>query len=108
MAKYASRFALGLSNSIPGLLLERAQIEILDDIGMCRNSVPGVPLTHPTLVSSAGSDMTDGAGLINDCGMREIYQKIGWDIFPSAIQVRLLGSKVGSIGTLGRTLYSHY
>jgi hypothetical protein len=34
MAKYTARFALGLSNSVPGLKLEPAQILSVDDNSM--------------------------------------------------------------------------
>jgi len=33
MAKYVSRFALGLSNSVPGLMIDRSNIHFIDDIG---------------------------------------------------------------------------
>lgn len=32
MAKYVSRFALGLSNSVPGLLVDQSNIRFIDDI----------------------------------------------------------------------------
>jgi hypothetical protein len=34
MAKYASRFALGLSNSVPGLKIAKGNIFIIKDIGL--------------------------------------------------------------------------
>lgn len=33
MAKWASRFVLGLSNSVPGIDIEPANIVLVDDIG---------------------------------------------------------------------------
>ena len=33
MAKYVSRFALGLSSSIPGLRIESGSMKFIDDIG---------------------------------------------------------------------------
>jgi len=33
MAKFVSRFALGLSNSVPGLMIDRSNIHFIDDIG---------------------------------------------------------------------------
>ena len=33
MAKYASRFALGLSNSVPGIMVDMSNLHFIDDIG---------------------------------------------------------------------------
>jgi len=33
MAKYVSRFALGLSNSVPGLMIDQSNIHFINDIG---------------------------------------------------------------------------
>ncbi|KAJ6628702.1 RNA dependent RNA polymerase-domain-containing protein [Mycena sp. CBHHK59/15] len=77
MAKWASRFALGRSNSAPVLRLdEDAVIHI------------------PDIISESGSDMTDGAGLINKAGLRLIYNRVeDMDAWPTAIQCRVLGAK---------------
>ncbi|KAJ7507906.1 RNA dependent RNA polymerase-domain-containing protein [Mycena galericulata] len=72
MAKWASRFALGRSNSAPVLRLEEDAITQI-----------------PDLTSGAGSDMTDGAGLINKAGLRLIYNRIEMDTWPTAIQCRV-------------------
>jgi hypothetical protein len=32
MAKYASRFALGLSNSVPGIMVDPSNLRFIDDI----------------------------------------------------------------------------
>ncbi|KAJ6539428.1 RNA dependent RNA polymerase-domain-containing protein [Mycena capillaripes] len=71
MAKWASRFALGRSNSAPVLRLEENAI-----------------IQIPDITSDAGSDMTDGAGLINKAGLRLIYNRVEMDTWPTAIQVR--------------------
>lgn len=34
MAKWAARFALGLSNSVPGIRLDHQNVLFMDDIGM--------------------------------------------------------------------------
>ncbi len=39
MAKYVSRFALGLSSSIPGLRMESDSMKFIDDIGRLDFSV---------------------------------------------------------------------
>jgi RNA-dependent RNA polymerase len=36
MAKYVSRFALGLSSSFPGLLVDQSNIKFIDDISKFR------------------------------------------------------------------------
>jgi RNA-dependent RNA polymerase len=77
-AKYASRFALGLSTSAPGLLIAPENICFINDI-----------------VSPEGSDMTDGAGLINKTALRQLFNKFtDWDVWPTAIQCRIAGAKV--------------
>ncbi|THV08462.1 hypothetical protein K435DRAFT_641686, partial [Dendrothele bispora CBS 962.96] len=77
-AKYASRFALGLSTSAPGLRLRPENIFEEDDIG---------------LFSAEGSDMTDGAGYINRTGLRKLNHKFGWHDRAVAIQCRIGGAK---------------
>ncbi|KAJ6515806.1 RNA dependent RNA polymerase-domain-containing protein [Mycena sanguinolenta] len=77
MAKWASRFALGRSNSAPVLRLDESEIIYIPDI-----------------ISDSGSDMTDGAGLINKAGLRSIYHHYDLDTWPTAIQVRVAGAKV--------------
>ncbi|KAK7061800.1 RNA-dependent RNA polymerase [Favolaschia claudopus] len=72
MAKWASRFALGRSNSAPVLRLEEDAISYIPDI-----------------TSTSGDDMSDGAGLINKAGLRLIYNQYEMDSWPTAIQVRL-------------------
>ncbi|KAJ7781151.1 RNA dependent RNA polymerase-domain-containing protein [Mycena metata] len=76
MAKWASRFALGRSNSAPVLRLEEDAI-----------------IRIPDITSESGSDMTDGAGLINKAGLRLIYNRVEMDTWPTAIQVRVVGAK---------------
>ncbi|KAK0206463.1 RNA dependent RNA polymerase-domain-containing protein [Desarmillaria ectypa] len=76
MTKWSARFALGLSNSAPGILLEAGQIMKIDDV-----------------VSSQGSDMTDGAGLANKAALLKLKKKFGWDDWPTAIQCRINGNK---------------
>ncbi|KAJ6485142.1 RNA dependent RNA polymerase-domain-containing protein [Mycena vitilis] len=76
MAKWASRFALGRSNSFPVLRLDEEAI-----------------ISIPDITSNCGSDMTDGAGLINKAGLRLIYNRVEMDSWPTAIQVRVVGAK---------------
>ena len=37
MAKYVSRFALGLSNSVPGIMVEPSNLHFIDDISQFPN-----------------------------------------------------------------------
>ena len=37
MAKYASRFALGLSNSVPGVMVEPSNLRFIEDISQFPN-----------------------------------------------------------------------
>ncbi|KAJ4478201.1 RNA dependent RNA polymerase-domain-containing protein [Lentinula aciculospora] len=75
-AKYASRFALGLSTSAPGLEIDPQNIFSIKNI-----------------VSAKGSDMTDGAGLINKAALQKLYHQFKWDVWPTAIQCRIAGAK---------------
>lgn len=75
MAKWASRFALGLSNSVPGIDIEPANIVLVDDI-VVNDSV-----------------MTDGCGFINLAALKRLRTMFGWETFPTAIQCRIAGAK---------------
>ncbi|KAH7928507.1 hypothetical protein BV22DRAFT_1082792 [Leucogyrophana mollusca] len=75
MAKWAARFALGLSNSVPGLQLEQRNILHIDDI------------------VNNGSEMTDGCGYINKFALNALREILDWDSCPTAIQCRVGGAK---------------
>ncbi|KAJ6448667.1 RNA dependent RNA polymerase-domain-containing protein, partial [Mycena vitilis] len=76
MVKWASRFALGRSNSAPALRLDTACIEMIPDI-----------------YSESGSVMTDGAGLVNKAALHMIYNNLKMETWPTAIQCRVKGAK---------------
>ncbi|KAG7096864.1 hypothetical protein E1B28_004272 [Marasmius oreades] len=78
VAKWASRFALGLSTSAPGLKVSGENILLLDDIVS--------PEPHK-------SDMTDGSGFINQSALRLLHHKFNWEEWPTAIQCRIAGAK---------------
>ncbi|KAH9916727.1 RNA dependent RNA polymerase-domain-containing protein [Epithele typhae] len=88
MAKWAARFALGLSTSIPGIRLEHENIHHIEDI-LCEGyDGPGKP---PSEVQ-----MTDGCGLMNQTAMHLLYERVGarlWTRAPTAVQVRIGGAK---------------
>ena len=50
-------------------------------------------LLIPT-VSTSGSDMTDGAGVINGWSLKQIKSRLDLEDKPTAIQVRVFGAKV--------------
>ncbi|RXW15104.1 hypothetical protein EST38_g10750 [Candolleomyces aberdarensis] len=77
MAKWASRTALGLSNSAPGVLLPRDSIKFIPDI----------------VNADTGADMTDGAGSMNRAVGRKLVYRYNWHQHPSAIQIRAYGAK---------------
>ncbi|KAH9482728.1 putative RNA-dependent RNA polymerase SHL2 [Psilocybe cubensis] len=77
MAKYVSRFALGLSNSVPGIVVNQSNIHFIDDI----------------IASSTKSNMTDGAGKINRWSLMQIRHRLNWEDKPTAIQIRIFGTK---------------
>ncbi|KAG1749874.1 RNA dependent RNA polymerase-domain-containing protein [Suillus paluster] len=75
VAKWSSRFALGLSNSVPGITIS------WDNIIYMKEEDPG------------GPDMTDGCGYINKTGLRALRELLQWDVIPTAIQCRIAGAK---------------
>ncbi|KAG1757697.1 RNA dependent RNA polymerase-domain-containing protein [Suillus lakei] len=75
VAKWSSRFALGLSNSVPGITISRDNIIHLEE------EDPG------------GPDMTDGCGYINKIALKALRELLQWDITPTAIQCRIAGAK---------------
>ncbi|KAF9812816.1 hypothetical protein IEO21_05963 [Rhodonia placenta] len=86
MVKWAARFALGLSNSVPGLRLHPSNIAFEEDI-VCsawkgEGKVPNEQI------------MTDGCGLIRLDILQQIADRLAWPMVPMAIQVRICGSKV--------------
>ncbi|KAG6907743.1 hypothetical protein DXG01_007543 [Tephrocybe rancida] len=76
MSKWAARMALGLSNSVPGPLLEEENILCGDDI-----------------ISLEGSDMTDGCATANRATSLAVSKTIDPDSHSVAFQYRLKGNK---------------
>ncbi|KAL1731817.1 RNA dependent RNA polymerase-domain-containing protein [Schizophyllum commune] len=78
LCKWASRMALGLSNSVPGPRIDPSDI-----------------FETPDIVSTDGSnsDLTDGCGLCNKTLPVMIYHSLALDGVPAAIQFRLGGMK---------------
>ncbi|KAF9465114.1 RNA dependent RNA polymerase-domain-containing protein [Collybia nuda] len=76
MTKWSARFALGLSNSVPGPKITLENIRHLEDI-----------------LSPTGSDMTDGSGEASRSIYVLLYNQLGCGTFPLALQFRLFGAK---------------
>ena len=95
MAKWASRFALGLSTSVPGISFAEEDYQEIDDIGaLCVYPCARVELLLSE--SEEKSCMTDGCGNISKWAMQQLNYKFTWNDFPSAIQVRFGGNKVSN------------
>ncbi|KZT73517.1 hypothetical protein DAEQUDRAFT_721575 [Daedalea quercina L-15889] len=85
MTKWAARFALGLSNSVPGIRVEQECVHEVNDI-VCgafdrRGKVPSQMV------------MTDGCGLTSRNVLRALTQQLGWSDEPTTVQMRLAGAK---------------
>ncbi|KNZ76968.1 hypothetical protein J132_10916 [Termitomyces sp. J132] len=76
MSKWAARTALGLSNSVPGPLIEEQNITCQDDI-----------------ISTSGSDMTDGCGTANRATTLAVSRTVDIETYSVAFQFRLGGLK---------------
>ncbi|KAL0069589.1 hypothetical protein AAF712_003247 [Marasmius tenuissimus] len=76
VAKWKSRMDLVLSTSVPGPLLGREHISIVDDI-----------------MSKEGSDMTDGCGYANISFFKAVQDRYSLPDVPCAVQVRIFGAK---------------
>ncbi|KAJ6590543.1 RNA dependent RNA polymerase-domain-containing protein [Mycena vulgaris] len=76
LCKWSSRFALGLSNSVPGPVINPADVEEIDDI-----------------ISPAQSNMTDGCGISNLAFNLKLRRDFNLDSTPCAVQIRHAGRK---------------
>lgn len=105
MAKWASRFALGFSNSAPGYLLPVESIGFVDDIGALGFPLDLISLTQRRmLVNEMGENMTDGCGSLNRSLVRALRHRYEWNERPCAFQVRVHGGKVRHVSLLPEVL----
>ncbi|KAF7300712.1 Dimethylaniline monooxygenase [Mycena chlorophos] len=81
LCKWASRFALGLSSSVPGPIIMPENAEEIDDI-VSSESPP-----------AEGSIMTDGCGLTNMAFNLRLQHRFQLETMPCAVQVRQGGRK---------------
>jgi len=86
MTKWSARFALGLSNSVPGLQVKEECIHEVNDIVCAAFNRQGKVPSQMV--------MTDGCGLTSRNVLRALAQLLGWSDVPTAIQMRLAGAKV--------------
>jgi len=101
--------ALALSNSAPGLMLDRYNILEIPDI--CASFLPStefMALTfaldstpvrfamaqNPMFKPESKDIMTDGAGFCSQTLLMYLKHKFKWENVPCAIQFRLFGAKV--------------
>ncbi|KAL4244292.1 RNA-dependent RNA polymerase [Abortiporus biennis] len=84
MAKWASRFALGLSNSVPGIHIAPENIHVIPDI---------VPVDYKDKKPPNECIMTDGCGLATASVLNLLRAELNWPTRPTAVQCRLKGSK---------------
>ncbi|KIJ49639.1 hypothetical protein M422DRAFT_205121 [Sphaerobolus stellatus SS14] len=89
LAKWCARMDLGLSNSVPGLLLKRENIiEIKDEY-----SEAGLKAIEQGRKPESKDVMTDGSGFCSQTILLYLRNKFGWNNVPCAIQYRLFGTK---------------
>ncbi|CCM02288.1 uncharacterized protein FIBRA_04376 [Fibroporia radiculosa] len=81
MVKWAARFALGTSNSVPVARLQACQIQYVEDI-VC----PGFEGTGKVPSEMC---MTDGCGLVSASILRQVSDRLGWPSQTVAMQMRL-------------------
>ncbi|KAF9471940.1 hypothetical protein BDN70DRAFT_868854 [Pholiota conissans] len=86
ISKYATRFALGLSNSVPILEFKEENIVFIDDI-----TASDWPIGKED--PPADKLMTDGCGIINHAALLLIVKRLDYENIPAAIQGRIDGSK---------------
>ncbi|KAL6305950.1 RNA dependent RNA polymerase-domain-containing protein, partial [Sparassis latifolia] len=89
MVKWVARFALGLSNSMPGIRLEPHQVKYEPEI--IYDAFEG-PCKVPSEM-----EMTDGCGFISRRVLHDLQSRLQWQDEPTAIQCRVAGAKVCSI-----------
>lgn len=85
ISKWSTRFALGLSNSIPVLIFDERNIFNIDDIYASDVSKEEKP--------PAEKIMTDGCGFINHAAALIIRRKLNLPYRPTAVQARIKGAK---------------
>jgi len=102
ISKYATRFALGLSNSVPALEFKEKNIIFIDDLSKSNHFIFFAFLTH-FLASSewpkgqmnppANMLMTDGCGFLNHTALLRIVKSFRYESLPAGVQGRIDGSK---------------
>jgi len=106
MAKWSSRFALGLSNSVPGITISQENIIYLKEEGKLLVLSLILVKTNFCTKDPGGPDMTDGCGYINKIALKALRELLQWDTTPTAIQCRIAGAKVtDTFSSVGKAEY---
>ncbi|TFK66173.1 hypothetical protein BDN72DRAFT_158598 [Pluteus cervinus] len=87
ISKWSTRFALGLSNSIPAIELAVHNIEFIDD-EYADNFDPNAGRK-----AEAEEILTDGCGFMNTAMAMEIRRVMTYTSIPTAVQGRIAGAK---------------
>ncbi|KAG6878945.1 hypothetical protein C0992_006382 [Termitomyces sp. T32_za158] len=82
--KYATRFSLVFSTSIPALEFKQENVEIISDMSDTWHQLGKPPAEYIK---------TDGCGFINETALKIIAQVLKYHGFPVAIQGRIYGAK---------------
>lgn len=102
MVKWVSRFALGLSTSVPGIRLQAERIKEEEDIGSSFVCVMASRSSSRCIVCDAFCGegkipsemiMTDGCGFIHRQALRRIEEQLGWTLDTMVVQMRIGGAK---------------
>ena len=100
MSKWATRFDLGLSTTVPVLEFEPGNINFIPDIRGCiivclkqTHHSRAVFLTVAPQKEGEGTTLTDGCGLINGAALTLIARRLGLSSRPTAVQGRVAGAK---------------
>ena len=113
MSKWTSRFQLGQSSSVPGVILNPENVHHIEDEGEIKcypwycyltSLLVSPSFTGPGKVPNA-KIMTDGCGFANLAALHSIKEILELDNIPTAVQCRVAGAKV--CFTYGTIRYSH-
>ncbi|RXW18376.1 hypothetical protein EST38_g7477 [Candolleomyces aberdarensis] len=86
ISKFVTRYAIGLSNTIPVIEFKKENIHFIGDIFSS-----DWPVDNPKAPTE--KIMTDGCGFINLAALTAITRKMGYESAPTALQGRIDGAK---------------
>lgn len=95
MSKWTSRFQLGQSTSVPGVILAPGDIHHIPDESELKNYLLWDFLTWSQVSPPPCQKiMTDGCGFANLATLHAIKESLELDNIPTAVQCRIAGAKV--------------